>query len=103
MSVRGEQMSQPFMSSPWFAALCASLCTAGIHWLRGFARRAKPEDLMSVEGRLGNRIDQVNHDVARKFVEIRGDYQQQQERSERQIGEVHKRLDDLFKSIAGMK
>ncbi len=96
-------MSQSITSSPWFAAISASLCTAALHWLRGFARRAKPEDLMAVEGRLGQRIEQVNRDVTTKVDEIRGTYQQQQDRSERQIGEVHKRLDDLFKMIGGIK
>lgn len=96
-------MSQSLASSPWVAGVVGAITTAVLHWLRSFARRAKPEDLMAVEGRLGKRIEQVNRDVTTKVDEIRGTYQQQQDRSERQIGEVHKRLDDLFKMIGGIK
>lgn len=76
-TVHGEQMSQSFTTTPWFGAAVATGLSAAVGWFRGFARRAKPEDLAAVETRLGRRIDEV-HDGVR---------------------EVHSRIDDLYRDL----
>ena len=63
LSVRSSVMSESFTSTPWFGAIIGAGFSASIGWFRGFARRAKPEDLQAVETRLGKRIDDVHASV----------------------------------------
>ena len=61
--MRSPAMSDSFASTPWFGAIVGAGFSASVGWVRGFARRAKPEDLEAVETRLGKRIDDVHASV----------------------------------------
>ena len=72
-SVRGDDVTQSIISTPWFGATAGVALSAGIAWVRSFARRARPEDLNALESRLRERIDEVHEttqNVERRINEL---------------------------------
>ena len=72
-SVKGDDVSQSIISTPWFGAAAGAAFSAGFAWVRSFARRARPEDLNALESRLRERIDEVHEttqNVERRINEL---------------------------------
>ena len=72
-TVRGDDVSQSFVSTPWFGAAAGAFLSGGVAWVRSFARRARPEDLNALESRLRERIDEVHEttqNVERRINEL---------------------------------